>query len=54
MEKNKFDFKPFAEEAIEKYVKLGEISNTSLIKSFFKLELNLNDFKLHFTNEKIT
>ena len=52
-EKNNFNFTTYAEEIIEKYVKLGEINNTSLAKSFTRLELNLNNFKLNIANEKI-
>ena len=52
-DKSKFDFKSYANGIVEKYVKLGEISNTSLIKLFAKLELNLNDFTLQLANERI-
>ena len=52
-EKNEFDFKAYAEGVIERYVKLGEINSTFLMKSFFQLELNLNNFKINISNEKI-
>lgn len=48
---NKFDFKVYAEGIINKYVKLGEISNKSLIKSLALLELNLKDLKISRANE---
>ena len=52
-EKNEFDFKAYAEGIIEKYVNLVEICNTSLIKSFTRLGLNLNEYKISIANEKI-
>lgn len=51
--KNMFGFKTFAKELIEKNIKLDEISSSFLIKSFAKLELNLNEFKFLLSNEKI-
>lgn len=52
-EKNEFSFQIYAEKIISKYIKLEEVSSKTLIKSFSMLGLNLNDFKINITNEKV-
>ena len=48
-----FDFKDYAEKAIEKFVKLKELDPKPLNEILYKLELNTKDFKIKILNEKI-
>lgn len=53
LKKNDFNLKIYVQKIILKYVDLNEINTSSLIKSFLRLGLNLQDYKNNLSNEKI-